>query len=401
MFAHDKLPWWIAGIAGLMLPLDLVGAPAVLRGLGWLAIAGLAAFAAWRAVHAERAARVVREQTGDAAVSASHGLMQEMGQALTGEIDGTREEVQRVQKLLGEAIATLTASFREMTQLAREQGNIVTEIVERTTASADGGSANAQAFAHEAGSLMAHFVEILVSISKQSVETVHHIDDMVEHMDGIFKLLNDVKDIAEQTNLLALNASIEAARAGEAGRGFAVVADEVRKLSHRSASFNDQIRQRVDTAKDAIAKVRKTVGEIASRDMTVTISAKERVDQLLEQVGELNAYYARKIGDVSAVSERIGRAVAAAVRSMQFEDIVVQSLGAADRHLDRLQALHPEQPAPARGGHEELDAAALDRYVDQVARHRVHIQALRDDWARQSHKPVGQQSMQSGDVELF
>src|SRR3546814_6363889 len=95
---------------------------------------------------------------------------------------------------------------------------------------------------------------------------------MGKHLDAIFDLLGDVKTIADQTNLLALNAAIEAARAGEAGRGFAVVAEEVRSLSERSTNFNEQIRKLVSVSKDAIAKVRDTVGDMATRDSSVSRS---------------------------------------------------------------------------------------------------------------------------------
>src|SRR3546814_2120216 len=99
---------------------------------------------------------------------------------------------------------------------------------------------------------------------------------MVKHLDAIFDLLGDVKTIADQTNLLALNAAIEAARAGEAGRGFAVVAEEVRSLSERSTNFNEQIRKLVSVSKDAIAKVRDTVGDMATRDSSVSSGAQDR-----------------------------------------------------------------------------------------------------------------------------
>jgi methyl-accepting chemotaxis protein len=225
---------------------------------------------------------------------------------------------------------------------------------------------------------------------------------MVEHMDGIFKLLNDVKDIAEQTNLLALNASIEAARAGEAGRGFAVVADEVRKLSLRSTSFNDQIRERVSDAKRAIARVRDTVGLIASRDMNATIGAKERVNQIIDQTGELNVYFAEKISEVSTVSDRMNEAVGHAVRSMQFEDITTQSLAAAIRHLDRLgETLGSLHGLRAIGGLSAPDGAAARELATRIVTLRTQLQALRAGWQQDSAKAVAQESMHSGSVELF
>src|SRR5690606_21615261 len=97
------------------------------------------------------------------------------------------------------------------------------------------------------------------------------------HLHGIFRVLEEARSLAEQTNLLALNASIEAARAGEAGRGFAVVADEVRKLSQRSAEFNEQIRERVEETREAVARVQENARTLAAVDLEQTTREKERI----------------------------------------------------------------------------------------------------------------------------
>lgn len=91
-----------------------------------------------------------------------------------------------------------------------------------------------------------------------------------------FKLLNQVRSLSEQTNLLALNAAIEAARAGEAGRGFAVVAQEVRNLSIQAANLNTQIETEMKVAQDTVDIANRTVGEMASFDMTQAIESKEK-----------------------------------------------------------------------------------------------------------------------------
>ncbi len=313
------------------------------------------------------------------------------------ELGNASNETGRVRNLIEQAIGELGESFVDLQRLSNQQNNLVDDIIEHSsqTDSEDNESINIRQFAREVSELMEHFIEIMISVSTQSVATVHHIDDMVEQMDGIFNLLEDVKSIAEQTNLLALNAAIEAARAGDAGRGFAVVADEVRSLSVRSTAFNEQIREQVNNSKEVISRVRETVSVMASRDMNETITAKERVNNLLGNITSMNEFLSIKVGDVSAVVEQINKAVSKAVRCLQFEDISRQTLDAADNHVRHFIDLTGE-----------LEQALGAEISDQNIQDSLHemqdiLGQLSDRWKMEGEKAVLQQSMDEGEVEMF
>ncbi len=314
---------------------------------------------------------------------------------LAEEVTGVRDEVHRVSSIVQEAIASLTDSFHNLNDHARQEEGMVHGIIERS-ASNSAGAADTESdksFLDEASDLMQYFIDSLIDVSKQSVESVHRIDDMVGHMDSIFRLLEDVKTIADQTNLLALNAAIEAARAGEAGRGFAVVADEVRQLSMRSTTLNEEIVSCVTDGKQAIAKVRETVGSMASRDMNIALSGKESVDNAFAQAEQHNEFLSEQIVKLSDLCENINDDVSHAVRCLQFEDLVTQSMSAAEVHLKRLNTL-------------EL---MLERIVDlSVSPNSEALAALQDDMAafteskaNAGEKAVAQNSMAGGEVELF
>ncbi|MES0874572.1 methyl-accepting chemotaxis protein [Sinimarinibacterium thermocellulolyticum] len=343
---------------------------------------GVVALAAWlsaafvqsRQLAAMRS-ELARLQSERLAQRASLG---ELGRSLAGELGGVQREVTRVQTLIGEAVRELTTSFSEMTRQAQTQQAAVSRILSQT--SENDGGVDVRRFAETASELMNGLVDALVQVCRQSSATVGQIDEMVRQLDAIFDLLGDVKSIADQTNLLALNAAIEAARAGEAGRGFAVVAEEVRNLSERSTSFNEQIRKLVGDSKDAVAKVRETVGAMASRDLSLSERARDEAGRLLVQVERINQGLAAGISEVAAARERISESVARAVRSLQFEDISTQALGSALRHVERAGSI----------GAEVQDAIG----ADATAVPRV-------DWRQPQHKPVAQESLQAGAVELF
>lgn len=315
------------------------------------------------------------------------------------EVGGAQLEVERVRVLISESVEQLSASFQAMSQKAEQEANLVHEIVDRNAEtgtvleSDDAEHTGMQAFVHEASRLMRYFIDVLVDVSRQSVEVAHKIDDMEVDLAGMFALLEDVKSIADQTNLLALNAAIEAARAGEAGRGFAVVADEVRQLSQRSNTMNDQIRARVNAARDSIAQVRDTVGEMAGRDMNVAITAKSKVDAAFGEVGAFNEFLAAQIDKVSTLAGELNNDVGQAVRSLQFEDIARQAMESAHVHLDALGAL--------RDALDDMRQQFLEPDPNILEQIHERFQALKEKTLKAELKPVSSESMDAGEVDLF
>ncbi|MEO6031592.1 MAG: methyl-accepting chemotaxis protein, partial [Burkholderiaceae bacterium] len=200
--------------------------------------------------------------------------------------------------------------------------------------------------------------------------------------------------------LLALNAAIEAARAGEAGRGFAVVADEVRNLSERSTAFNEQIRKLAHSSKDSIARVRDTVSQMASRDLDRSRGARLEAAAMLERVDGINRGLGKGMSEIAECGREIDSSVAEAVRSLQFEDIATQALTAANIHLERLGAINREASALQDLLHRSGGAGGAE-VRQALTTLGLRIGQMRGEWERPPHKPVAQQSMDAGSVELF
>ncbi|WP_018169261.1 MULTISPECIES: methyl-accepting chemotaxis protein [unclassified Thioalkalivibrio] len=315
-------------------------------------------------------------------------LSDELDQAMDFELGQLSAEIGRQRGLIAEAVKELGSSFNEMHEIAGRQ----TELMSRDASQGNNAEdmTNAEVITEltrKSDETLQMFIDTLVQISRQSVESAHHMEDMSQHMDGVFKLLDSAGAIAGQTNLLALNASIEAARAGEAGRGFSVVADEVRSLSQRSATFHDDIRKQIDQARESIGKVHGTVHDMASRDMSDTMGEKERISHLFEYARRATDELDERIREEAELSERMHQAVAIAIRSLQFEDIARQSLGTAEEavtHLQELQGILHEARSTE-------DARAMAQRVREWRERRQE----------NYHRAVDQQNMATGDVELF
>ena len=107
------------------------------------------------------------------------------------------------------------------------------------------------------------FSQNMLNASSETQERVEHgmqsIQELLNGVDGVGKIIEIIRNIADQTNLLALNAAIESARAGEHGRGFAVVADEVRQLARQTqgslSDINDQLNLLTENSRVVSAQI--------------------------------------------------------------------------------------------------------------------------------------------------
>jgi len=320
---------------------------------------------------------------------------------LNGLVDDQTKEIKdslmQINTVVLDATAKLGSSFTDLNQFSQHQGKLVLGMVEPDE---ENGSFNMRGFVDETNHLLQHFIQILLSTSKSSMKMVYTIDDISKEMDHAFKLLEDVSKIADQTNLLALNAAIEAARAGEAGRGFAVVADEVRNLSKNSNEFSEKIRAVIGKTKKDIASAKELVTEMASKDMTETISSKDKVDSMLEDIGRYDEHVASELGKISLVSKDINQSVGVAIRSLQFGDVVSQVIAYSDEHANRLQELVQNLKTQMMQLQNGSKASDLDALL-VLNEFKNSIQTLKEQWSVPVNKAVGQSSMEEGDIELF
>ncbi len=315
--------------------------------------------------------------------------------ALSENLSRNTSDLEQLNSVLADAVKTLSSSFNDLNNLSSQQKQLVYSVMDSSDSRVgdEQAGANVKEFCESISETMEFFISIIVDVSKQGIMIVHKMDDMVNKMDGIFRLLEDIKAISDQTNLLALNAAIEAARAGEAGRGFSVVADEVRSLSIRSRELNENIRSQVYSTRDTVADARNIIHEMVAKDMNVHISAKTKVDTMLSTVAILNEKTEKNMTKVSHLSEQIDFSVEDAIRSLQFEDISAQLIEHVKVSMDSV-SIRLKDISGIVDSSLGVNNGSMDNLKDKVSE-------IVDELSSEVHKPVHQGSMGEGDVELF
>ncbi|HRF45336.1 MAG TPA: methyl-accepting chemotaxis protein [Candidatus Competibacteraceae bacterium] len=324
-------------------------------------------------------------------------------QEILGLKDGkVHDDIHRGKTLISDAVVKLGNSFNSLNTQTHAQQQVVASLIQEVSSDGAGSHddrVSVREIADSMSAILQGFMDMLAQVSAQSNGVITKMEAMTDVVNQTFSLLSNVEMITKQTNLLSLNAFIEAARSGEAGRGFQVVATEMRNLSQSSAKLNEQIRVQVEKSKKIVHETREVVNEMAMRDMNSLKEAQDDSDMLFAKLAVMNEHISNNLSQVSEITRSIDHSVGLAVQSLQFEDIVGQLLTHAGRELSEQDNMLVELR-----NHLENFTKVMQNGGDSRAallKLNDHLYKIRQSAVFQKNKPVLQQSMDEGDVELF
>jgi methyl-accepting chemotaxis protein len=324
-----------------------------------------------------------------------------LSQQFGGQFHEANVELRQTQDILADAIGKLIDSFTAINTDVRAQQELAMAMGQMLSGA--GGAkddVNFEQLMRETSETLTTFVDNTVHTSKIAMGLVDEMDDVNHQVGSILGILGEIEGISKQTNLLALNAAIEAARAGESGRGFAVVADEVRTLSLRTNHFSQLIRTHMDKVHGSLGTAEKSIHEMASLDMNFALQSKNSVHEMMKEIHKTNAKVEQNMVTLGKIAVGVEQNVSTAVTTLQFQDMTTQLIDHTRMRVQAMDAILVEIAAASAKGADEAGADAR-HYVARLDLCRQSVIDGVTALAAAKSKAVSQESMGTGDVELF
>jgi len=314
---------------------------------------------------------------------------------LEGQVAFLRPELVQADDLVHEAAATLEEALNTLNQSVQHEYHLAESVQSALLISLESGDAagGVEAVGESIMNTLNGFVDSMLEISKSSMQLVGEIEDIRQRSERMEGMLGELSEIAGRTHLLSLNASIEAAHARQFGAGFAVVAGEVSKLADRSTALSQTIQDQISGTRQALERTDSHVQAIASKDLNVAIQSKGKSEQLVQALEASNTRVKDLIGQLEVNARTIGQQVGHVVRSLQFEDLVHQTLQACLQELGNLaeqaEAWRTLEMQLMGGGQEGPCLASLEVRLGEIESARVQFKAVKRG------------TLAAGDVDLF
>jgi len=332
--------------------------------------------------NANQDATLVALQTGITSI------IQDVESGLDNELGLIHSQIDQIKSLLKDAIASLYENFEKLDKHTSEQMKFMDVLVRDATGESEDVLDGQNIFqrTNDASRVLKDMVAREIESSEQALTAFMAMEKLKLQIKSIDKM------VEKSDKTMCSMAELTHITGDDSGELINLIGQEKKR--------QERVRIAVDSLKKQFLIAHRHLDISANRDIKDIYAARESVEQLLQHIYDVDDMIASCRSNVTDVNGSIRKDLGRLVRSLQFEDIVGQSLGHTGLHLNRvggfLQLISQ--------GLETLNIAQSDDvacYTSQLKQLQSDVENYRQGLRLEDSNPVSQQNMDEGDVDLF
>jgi len=315
-------------------------------------------------------------------------VLNDVESGVTDELGAIRKQTDQIQHLLKDAIAALHESFESLDGDASELMSMMSTLMMEAVGQNNENPEDLNIFQRtdHAGKILAQLVEMIMQSSRNDLRELEYMGELRIPMDRLVKGMQMSRRLLSRLDKMANNGAVDA--------------EQLKHLVSEARAEHEACTEAVNEAMQPFSKLHKLVVKAASREMNEVFKSRSSVEEIIKHFNSINDLISSCRSDVSALSANMRKDLGAAVRALQFEDIVSQSLGHTELHMDRMEGFARILAKNASS----IDKDQMENVVEYTNRLKLlqdEVATYRKNILLEETNPVSQQNMDEGDVELF
>ncbi len=315
-------------------------------------------------------------------------IIQDVESGMDDEIGSIRGQVEQIQHLLKDAIASLYDSFGQLDRHTSEQMKVMATLILDTSGESRDGLDGKNIFqrTNDASDVLKDLVAREIESSEQALTAFITMDKLklqIKWMD------DEIRRSSEVFNTMAGLTHIEGDDSAEL---VALISQEKKHQQNLGAVMK--------AIKNKFSKAHGRIDTLANRNRKDIDAARDSVEQLLKHVYDVCNMISSCRSRMTDMNGSIRKDLGCLVRNLQFEDIVSQSLGHTELYLNRMDGF-VELISQGITSMQELKTDDIANYTGRLKQLRNDVMAYRQELRLEELNPVSQQNMNEGDVDLF
>ncbi len=315
-------------------------------------------------------------------------LLKDVDESMGSEIVTIKGQVHQVKALLSDAIVSLHESFYGIDDRSADQMKLFSTMMAEVVTDPDSSGSEKNIFQHieQTAVALTELLDSLIQDSKKSLTALTNMNEMATHMRSSLSEAEKTSELLNRIHILASEENPDM--------------DQIRDLSCNAIAMHDAMFAETKIAQGLCRLTKLVVDEVSKKDMAAVFSSKAKVEEMVEYLNQASNAISKCKTDADSVNAEMKQHMGDAIRALQFEDIVSQSLSHTDLHLDRMEGFVSRLSSGLSKLREE-SGLGLQAYADGIGTLREEIMSYRKGLRLEESNPVSQQSMDKGEVELF